>query len=76
MTHPTLWRLHQPAEDLTGRIFGLLTVLRQAPSDGCGSRWKVRCECGAERITRRGDLKKGGPKSHRSCKPPEKGTQP
>ncbi len=70
MTHPSLWRRHQPAEDLTGMTYGLVTVIRQAPSDGTGSRWKVRCECGAERYARRGDLMKG-PKSHRACKPKE-----
>ncbi|OGR95479.1 MAG: hypothetical protein A2V88_15310 [Elusimicrobia bacterium RBG_16_66_12] len=53
-------------EDMTGKVFGLLTVLRQAPSDGCGTRWKVRCECGDERILRRGDLVRGVV-THRSC---------
>ena len=72
MTHPSLWRRHQPAEDLTGNTYGLVTVIRQAPSDGIGSRWKVRCECGVERTARRGDLiSKGGPKTHRSCNPKE-----
>jgi hypothetical protein len=67
------WVYHQkPTEDLTGNTYRLVTVTGPAKSDGLGTRWKVRCECGAERIVRRGELvKKGGPKSHRSCQPKE-----
>lgn len=33
--------------DLTGHIFGRLTVLARAPSEGVAPRWICRCECGA-----------------------------
>ena len=52
-------------EDLTGKVFGLLTVLNQEKSelDGCGTtraRWKVRCAgCGTEYITKARYLKRG-----------------
>lgn len=51
-------------EDLTGRTFGLLTVIGPA-SDEISStgrrqpRWKCKCVCGAEVITRAGSLKSG-----------------
>lgn len=67
MTIPALWTRHQKAEDLTGRVYGLLTVLRSSPSDGTGSRWRVRCECGNERTIRRGELIKLVA-THRQCK--------
>lgn len=67
MTHPTHWTRPQPAKDLTGQKHGLLTVLRQAPSDGTGSRWKVVCECGSERTIRRGELLKNI-STHRGCR--------
>jgi hypothetical protein len=71
ITRPIDWRpgitKSHRHDDLTGKVFGLLTVVRQAPSDGCGTRWKVRCECGDERILRRGDLVRGII-THRSCK--------
>lgn len=67
ITRPSDWvPKPQPAEDLTGKTFGLLTVLRQSPSDGTGSRWRCRCECGDERTVRRGELIKGV-RTHRAC---------
>lgn len=51
-------------EDLTGRVFGLLTVLGPAPDKltakgGHIPMWRCSCECGAEVITRASSLKSG-----------------
>lgn len=51
-------------EDLTGKTFGLLTVLGPAEDEvtsrGCRiARWKCRCICGAEVVTRGSSLKSG-----------------
>lgn len=51
-------------EDLTGRTFGLLTVLGPAsdeisPNGARQPRWRCCCECGAEVITRGSSLKSG-----------------
>jgi hypothetical protein len=58
----------RPAIDLTGRRFGLLTVLRRddlAPSGaGVHARWFVRCDCGTEKAVSGGTLNRGA--SH-SC---------
>lgn len=35
--------------DLTGRIFGRLTVLRRGPTDSGQARWICRCSCGTIR---------------------------
>lgn len=67
MSHPAYWLRHQPVKDLQGKSFGLITVIRQAPSDGHGSRWMCRCQCGDERVLRRAEVVKGV-KTHRSCK--------
>src|SRR5688500_12849526 len=32
--------------DVTGQIFGLLTVLERAPSSSSQARWRCRCACG------------------------------
>jgi hypothetical protein len=39
-------------QDLTGRAFGRLTVIKQMPSVKAKSMWLCRCECGEERIVR------------------------
>ena len=52
------------AEDLTGRQFGDLTVLRRAESDGRrGVRWLCRCACGKETVVPASQLKSGGTRS-------------
>lgn len=61
-THYSRRRTHgdanyQPPErahDLTGRRFGLLTVLRKE-----GKRWICRCDCGSERTCTAGGLNAG-----------------
>lgn len=56
-------------EDLTGRVFGRLTVIEQAedyitPGDGRHRhRWRCRCTCGNEVIITGQVLKSGGSKS-------------
>jgi hypothetical protein len=70
VTRPPDWsppRRDQPVKDLLGKSFGLITVIRQSVSDGHGSRWMCRCECGDERVVRRAEIVKGV-KTHRSCK--------
>lgn len=60
------WPENASSPDLTGKTYGLVTVLRSAPSVGFGTRWLVRCECGHERYLRRGELIRA-PRTHRSC---------
>ncbi len=48
------------AEDLTGRRFGMLTVLHRAENDKNGKvRWRCRCSCGSEVVVRANALKSG-----------------
>ncbi len=47
-------------KDLTGQPFGLLTVLRQAPSEPSGhKRWICLCACGREKPIRGSNLLSG-----------------
>lgn len=50
-------------EDLTGRTFGLLTVVGREESRNGRSRWLCRCTCGGEKIVTAHDLKAGKVKS-------------
>lgn len=50
-------------EDLTGRTFGLLTVVGREESRNGRSRWLCRCTCGGEKIVTAYDLKAGKVKS-------------
>jgi len=46
--------------DLTGKIFGRLTVIERAENDIRGkSRWKVLCDCGGTKIVPGNGLKRG-----------------
>jgi hypothetical protein len=38
--------------DLTGRIFGRLTVVERGPNRSGTSAWRCRCSCGIEKIVR------------------------
>lgn len=50
--------------NLTGEVFGSLTVLEFAGQDRFrGSLWLCRCECGGETVCRGGDLKRGATRS-------------
>lgn len=45
--------------DLTGKTFGLWTVLRRVENAGSPLRWECRCECGAEKTCDGSDLRRG-----------------
>ena len=57
------WRYGTPTptrqrwEDLTGRRFGKLVA--QERVEGRASMWKCRCDCGAQKLVRTGDLNRG-----------------
>lgn len=51
------------AEDLAGRRFGRLTVIRKAETQNNRTRWFCRCDCGEEKIVTSRDLKSGKVKS-------------
>ena len=46
-------------EDLTGQVFGQLTVIERAENKGKQPAWRCRCECGNEVIVQAGNLKHG-----------------
>lgn len=51
---------HKNLINVTGRKFGRLTVVRQAPNQGnstSGAWWYCRCECGEQRAVRSYDLR-------------------
>jgi hypothetical protein len=50
--------------DLTGKVFGLLTVVQREPNDQRGNAyWLCRCECGETAIVRGASLRNGHTKS-------------
>lgn len=51
------------AEDLTGQVFGYLTVVRRAENKYGRTCWLCRCECGKEKEATARDLKAGKVKS-------------
>lgn len=57
------------AADLSGQRFGLIQVVRMAPSTGQGVRCLVRCDCGQERYALAANLRSnGGPTTHLACR--------
>lgn len=54
---------YPPMEDLTGRVFGRLTVLEQAEWKNGTSYWRCRCACGNETTVRYAYLITGHTKS-------------
>lgn len=46
--------------DLTGMVFGLLTVIEPSPTKG---HWKVQCTCGNKKIVRGASLTSGNTRS-------------
>lgn len=50
-------------EDLTGRVFGRLTVIEYAGYIKKQAMWKCKCECGEEKIVRKTSLVSGKTKS-------------
>lgn len=51
--------LHPKARDLTGQVFGRLSVLSYAGSRNRKTLWICRCECGRERIVIGANLTRG-----------------
>jgi hypothetical protein len=49
--------------NLTGKVFGRLTIITQGPRVGKKTSWKAKCSCGKDCIIRTGDLTKGDSKS-------------
>ena len=49
--------------DRRGHQFGRLTVLDRAPNRGRRVYWRVRCDCGEERIVQSGSLRSGNTRS-------------
>ena len=48
------------AEDMTGKKFGLLTVISRAENQGRNTRWFCRCDCGSDiKAIRTSHLKSG-----------------
>lgn len=54
----------QIGEDLTGRVFGSLTVIAKAPNKNGRTAWQCQCECGNTCVVISSQLKNG---SVRSC---------
>ena len=52
-----------PLQDLTGRRFGMLTVLEYAGKRGGAHRWRCRCDCGQETVVRHAFLVSGHTRS-------------
>jgi hypothetical protein len=50
----------KPVNDLTGRQFGKLTVLRPVAPNGQHARWEALCACGAKLVVRNASLLTGG----------------
>lgn len=51
------------AEDLTGKVFGRLTVIRRVENKNGRTCWLCRCDCGKEKAVTAHDLKAGNVKS-------------
>ena len=63
---------HRRYEDLTGRVFGKLTVLNQGDDEVTKSgtrhiRWNCRCECGETTLVRGTSLRSGHTSACKSC---------
>lgn len=50
-------------EDLTGRVFGKLTVVSKAPSVKKARYWNVVCQCGKNKIVKGNNLTQGATQS-------------
>lgn len=56
-------RYRPEAEDLTGRVFGLLTVEYRCDYSMTGAIWHCKCACGGETDARASQLRRGMKKS-------------
>lgn len=60
--HPILvWAPAKPREklDLTGHVYGRLSVLREERMQGNHRMWRCGCECGMQTVTRQARLRSG-----------------
>lgn len=55
--------MHHRAVDLTGHRFGWLVAVEYAGSNGFKSLWRVRCDCGVEKVLIASELRKGNTNS-------------
>lgn len=46
-------------QDLTGRRFGMLTVISREPTVKCYAYWRCLCDCGNETVTKASSLRTG-----------------
>ena len=58
-------------DDLTGKVFGKLRVVREVPKRAKGAQWVCKCECGSYH-TVRGQYLKGGQTKSCGCLKREK----
>lgn len=49
--------------DEVGNVYGRLTVVSLAESDGHGARWNCVCECGGSKVARGNELRRGHTRS-------------
>lgn len=56
-------RKNSRRHDYTGRVFGRLLVIREAPRRSGKVCWECRCECGAITVVRMGNLQSGNTQS-------------
>lgn len=59
--------LNAPCDPAPGDRHGLVIIVAQAQSFGTGQRYRVRCDCGSERIMLGITLRRWPPKTHRHC---------
>lgn len=63
-----------PAVDYAaGTRFGLVTIIGPAKSHGTGRVFRVRCDCGEERLVMGSSLRQTPPRTHRMCGRARKG---
>lgn len=53
--------------DMTGRVFGEWTVLRESPNSKKNARWVCQCSCGAEHSVPGNSLRNGTTGQCRAC---------
>ena len=71
MTSPGFWRLQRKEPQgkpiPIGFKKGLIEVIAEAPSIGQGRRYRVRCECGAERVMIGALIRRNAFTTHQAC---------
>lgn len=70
MSSPAYWKLHrdQPGKPVEiGFKKGLIEVISEAPSIGSGRRYRVRCQCGKERVLLSAHIRRQRFTTHQAC---------